>query len=151
MVSNIKNHKLFVGESRGDILTELTHEQYERIKSHYWVLTYRNENASVFSWLFTQRIPMPVPNQSMYWRRPTYEETVKRQEDYEYYCEEHEESKEEVKLARKNGEGVARWIFESAEMNPWFKYCESYTLRKYDCDWEYSDSYYGSKTAIRTT
>jgi hypothetical protein len=69
----------------------LSHEKYEKIKNLYWVLESCWHNldgtkmtASVYDWVFSPNVkPYPVPNKSMPWRSPTYEECVERQKAYE--------------------------------------------------------------------
>lgn len=61
----------------------MTHERYESVREHYWVLSFANEKAAPFDWVFSVHEPQPVPNPTMSWRRPTYEETLDRQHTYE--------------------------------------------------------------------
>lgn len=58
----------------------VSEKAYGYIATHYWVCVGRNEFASWFGWCFSLSEPMPVPNHSMHWRRPTYAEAVRREE-----------------------------------------------------------------------
>lgn len=51
----------------------------------YWVPAWRDEHKSPdpWSWLFSPyKTPRQMVNRNMYWRRPTYEETLARQKAY---------------------------------------------------------------------
>lgn len=63
---------------------ELDERQFSNLRRSYWVLAFKGETASFWKWHFgVGDPPPPVPNRSMEWRRPTYEEAVERQQRFE--------------------------------------------------------------------
>jgi hypothetical protein len=64
--------------------TILSLKAYEAICRMYWVSAWKNEHepARPDMWCFSVHQPLRVGNPSMYWRRPTYEEALRRQGCY---------------------------------------------------------------------
>lgn len=60
-------------------------EQFEAVRDLYVVSVFPDETARPWAWLLWphDEMPAPVPNDSMFWRRPTYEDALARQEFYE--------------------------------------------------------------------
>lgn len=54
-------------------------DEFGRIQSHYWVLSYKGEEADV-GWVMSAGRPIDVPNGGMIWRRPTYGEFLRWKE-----------------------------------------------------------------------
>jgi hypothetical protein len=65
---------------RVDSRNIVSEEAWGYIVAHYWVLAYAHEEPYWFGWCFSVSEPMPVPNESMFWRRPTYAEAVRREQ-----------------------------------------------------------------------
>lgn len=49
---------------------------FQFMQTHYWVCVFRDRKASIGDWCMSTNEPMPVPNQEMRWRRPTWEECL---------------------------------------------------------------------------
>lgn len=55
-------------------------ETFALIQRYYWVSAYRNGDEPFWwDWVFSLTQPRQVPNKSMEWRRPTYQEACTRE------------------------------------------------------------------------
>lgn len=67
----------------------MTAERFEKVRSLYVVLPTGRGDLFWWNWLlwpesrWGDTMPRQVPNRSMQWRRPTYEEAVERQQAFE--------------------------------------------------------------------
>ena len=68
----------------------LTQEQYEKIAKLYWVCddpsrpAWTRQSHCWFKWVATgSKRPPAVPNVMMEWRRPTFDEAIRRQKEFD--------------------------------------------------------------------
>lgn len=68
----------------------MTYYTFLKLREKYWILDSYDKDESealelsrAYQWVFSLVKPKPVPNKNMYWRRPTYSDSLVRQDVYE--------------------------------------------------------------------